>query len=153
MQSCINLRTFVLMNRIYVDLDDTICDYTGAYNRSKVMKPEIEYPQSVYGFYLNLKMFDRVNFHLGMLEHAGYDVWLLSRPSFKNPLCYTEKRLWVENNLGEEWVEKFILAPDKSLLIGDYLIDDKPWDDFQGKQFLIGSDEYPDWYTILDELT
>tara|TARA_R110000823_G_scaffold296080_3_gene416111 strand:+ start:46965 stop:47261 length:297 start_codon:yes stop_codon:yes gene_type:complete len=98
-------------------------------------------------------MFDRVNFHLGMLEHAGYDVWLLSRPSFKNPLCYTEKRLWVENNLGEEWVEKFILAPDKSLLIGDYLIDDKPWDDFQGKQFLIGSDEYPDWYTILDELT
>ena len=141
------------MKRVYVDLDDTICDYTGAYNHSKVMKPEIEYPQSVYGFYLNLKMFDRVNFHLGMLEHLGYDVWLLSRPSFKNPLCYTEKRLWVENNLGEEWVEKLILAPDKSLLIGDYLIDDKPWDGFQGKQLLFGSDEYPDWYAILDELT
>ena len=53
-----------------------------------------------------------------------YVVHILSAPSVFNPLCYTEKRLWVENYPGFEFVHKLILATNKGLLEGDYLIDD-----------------------------
>lgn len=37
-------------------------------------------------------------------------------------------------------------------MIGDYLIDDKPWDKFQGEQILFGSEEFPNWNSILERL-
>lgn len=70
--------------------------------------------------------------------------WILTCPSYKNPMSYTEKRLWIEDHLGFNWCRKLINSPDKSLLIEDYLIDDKPWPGFQGTQLLFGSEDYPD---------
>jgi 5'(3')-deoxyribonucleotidase len=54
----------------------------------------------------------------------NYDVWILTRPSYKN-INYSEKAQWVLNHLGYDVQEKTIMCGDKSLLKGDYLIDDE----------------------------
>lgn len=40
--------------------------------------------------------------------------------------CMSEKYMWVEKHLGEEWIDDLIFTRDKTILLGDYLIDDKP---------------------------
>lgn len=40
---------------VYVDMDDVICDYRKAYNVARQEKPEIVYPQSLYGFFADLE--------------------------------------------------------------------------------------------------
>ena len=132
--------------RIYVDMDDTICDFSSSYRHKYTH--ELQYPQSQIDFFRKLKPIKNSLISLSILSD-NYDVWILTRPSIINPMCYTEKRLWVEDHLGIDWCKKLIICPDKSLMIGDYLIDDKPWTEFKGTQLLFGSDKYPDWESIL----
>jgi 5'-nucleotidase len=37
-----------------------------------------------------------------------------------------EKYQWTEQHLGNEWAKKVILTRDKTLVKGDFLIDDRP---------------------------
>lgn len=39
---------------------------------------------------------------------------------------FTDKALWVQSRLGDWWLERLMMARDKTLVHGDYLIDDKP---------------------------
>lgn len=126
---------------IYVDMDDTICDFSGAAKQALIDEPNILYPQSQYGFFTSLEPIKGAIVTLNMLA-LRYDVWILTRPSVLNPLCYTEKRVWVEKHLGLDWCHKLIMCPDKSLLRGDYLIDDVVWPGFVGKQYRFGPNHY-----------
>lgn len=132
---------------MYVDMDDTICDFTSEYTRMREKVPGISWPQSQYGFFVNLEPIEDAVISLTVLQ-AHYDVWILTRPSVLNPLCYTEKRMWIENHLGLEWCHKLILCPDKSLLKGDILIDDVLWKDFEGEQILFGQGEFKTWNNV-----
>jgi 5'(3')-deoxyribonucleotidase len=135
--------------RIYVDLDDTMCDYSTAFHDAIKRNPDIKQPQSQYDFFRKLKPIkDAIESFLKLSNY--FDVWILTRPSMKNPLCYTEKRIWVEENLGYSWVERLIISPDKSLLKGHYLIDDHYWKDFEGEKILFGSEEFPDWKSVME---
>jgi 5'-nucleotidase len=136
---------------VYVDMDDVLCEYKQGHESFSRKFPGIKYPQSIPGFYLNLADIDYAIWGINTLA-MHFDVWILTRPSYMNPLCYTEKRKWVENYLGIGWCKKLILCPDKSLMKGDYLIDDQPWPEFEGQQYLFGSDEYPDWESITMDL-
>jgi 5'(3')-deoxyribonucleotidase len=101
------------------------------------------------GFYRSL---EPIKHAVECIEKLGemYDIWFLTRPSYKNPHCYTEKRLWIEDKFGIDMCSKLILCPDKSLIKGegDYLIDDYPWPGFEGTQLLFGSDEYSTWFRV-----
>lgn len=55
-----------------------------------------------------------------------YDVFLVTSPWHTNPTCSQDKLDWVREHLGEAWVDKVIITKDKTLIDGDYLIDDKP---------------------------
>lgn len=128
-------------------MDDVLCDYVAERNKKLLENPDILYPQSQYGFFTNLEPIE------GAIEGVNYlrtkfDVYILTRPSYKNPLCYTEKRIWIEKHFGLEFCKNLIIAYDKSLLRGDYLIDDVRWDDFEGKQLLFGSDEFKNWEKV-----
>ena len=82
-----------------------------------------------------------------------YDVWILTSPSYHNPLCYSEKREWVETYLGLETCRKLIISPNKGLLKGDYLIDDNIHDGFEGELIHFGlNKKYPDWISVLNYL-
>lgn len=139
---------------IYIDMDDVLCDFTGAYNEHIQSCPKMKYPQAQVDFFRNLKPIKGAikAFHkLSKLPNT--DVYILSAPSEYNPISYMEKRIWVEKHLGFETVSRLILSPNKALLKGDYLIDDhtegKGQDQFEGKLINFGSDEFPDWKAVL----
>ena len=53
-------------------------------------------------------------------------VYLCTTPWYRNSTCVQDKMDWVEDNLGKRWIRKMIITPDKSLIKGDILFDDKP---------------------------
>lgn len=57
------------------------------------------------------------------LQDAGHDVWIVSKPLEASRSCASDKFEWVEEHF-PSLVGKLILAPDKGLVKGDYLIDD-----------------------------
>lgn len=131
---------------IYIDMDDTLCDYTKHYNSYKILYPNNQYPQSIYKFFETIPPIPKAIETVKKLN-AVYDVWILTRPSVFNPLCYTEKRNWIEQHLGIEYCHKLIISPNKTLLKGGYLIDDVKWD-FDGVQLQYGTSKYKDWNDI-----
>ena len=140
---------------VYIDMDDTLCDFKKAWHKARQAQPEVAYPQSLEGFFLNLApiegAIDTVN---ELRQH--FDVYILTAPSYKNPLCYTEKRLWVEKHFALEFTQKLIICDHKNLLIGVFLIDDyqsgKGQEAFGGKLIHFGSDTYPNWAAVKNAL-
>ena len=138
---------------IYVDMDFTLCDFKKSYDQVLQSNPEIKYPQSVPGFFRGLEPIpDAINTYRWLNKQERFSVFILTAPSIKNPLCYTEKRLWVEDHLGIKAVDGLIISPHKGLNKGDYLIDDnvqgKGQEFFEGHLIEFGSTHYPDWVSI-----
>ena len=140
---------------IYIDMDGVLCDFNKAAEASLKAKPYIKYPQMQYGFFADLEEIDKAieSVHF-LMKQTIFDVYILTAPSIYNPLCYTEKRVWIEKHLGMELVKKLIISPHKGLNKGNYLIDDfasgKGQDKFEGKLLHFGSDTYPNWKAVID---
>jgi 5'(3')-deoxyribonucleotidase len=85
-----------------------------------------------------------------------YDVWNHTRPSIKNTNSYTEKAEWIKKYFGEDMLFKLILCPDKSLVKGDFLIDDDHrhgQTEFEGEHIHFGKDEkFMNWSQVVDYL-
>jgi 5'(3')-deoxyribonucleotidase len=138
---------------VYIDLDDTLCDYSSAFEQSKVDNPDCDFPQSVEGFFLGLApLKDAVTTYQWLSACPKLDVYLLSAPSVHNTHCYTEKRIWVERHLGFEAVDRLIISSHKNLCRGDYLIDDyasgKGQEGFDGRLIHFGSEQFSNWQTV-----
>jgi len=138
---------------IYIDMDDVICEFSKQFEKDFAKNPKIAFPQSQWGFFSKLLPVTGATDSLAaLLSSEVYDPYILTAPSVKNPLCYTEKRIWVEEHLGMAYVERLIISPNKSLLKGSYLIDDnisgKGQEAFEGEVLQFGSSKYPDWSSI-----
>lgn len=130
-------------------MDDTICNFFNGVLNYKRKYPTILYPQSIPGFFINLEPIEGAIDSVNLLTEK-YDVYILTRPSVKNPLCYTEKRMWIEKHFGLEFCSKLIICPNKALLKGDYLIDDFIWAGFEGYQIVYKSSEFPNWLKVME---
>lgn len=143
--------------RVYIDMDGVMCDIAAAYRRVWAKDPAVEYPQSIPGIFLSLDPIDGAKESIGRLRgDPRFDVWVLSAPSVRNPHCYTEKRLWIEQHFDYQFAKRLILCTDKGLLIGDVLVDDfangKGQDRFDGQLIQFGTTKYPDWMCVESEL-
>lgn len=131
--------------RLYIDMDGVLADFIGSYR--KWYNPDTnKFPQSNWGFFANLDPIEEAIETVKMLMEY-YDIWILTRPSYMNPLCYTEKRIWIEKYFGLDFCQKLIICSDKSLLKGDYLIDDTiehGQKEFEGTLLHFGHD-FKDW--------
>jgi len=139
---------------IYVDMDDVLCDYRSSYNAALKKNPEIKYPQSQIDFFRKLiPVNGAIEGFKYLLNLSQYDVYILTAPSIKNPLCYLEKRLWVEDYFGIEVVNKLIIASNKGLLKGAFLIDDmvngRGQENFEGEIIHFGSEKFFTWNDII----
>jgi len=135
--------------RVFVDMDHVMADFNKSYVAVKAQVPTMKFPQSLPGFFASLEPIEGAVVGYRWL-HDNFDTWVLTRPSYMNPHCYTDKRLWVEHHLGMDICQRLILCPDKSLVKGDYLIDDMPWPGFDGKQLQFGPfGEYHDWDAVV----
>ena len=146
------------MTRIYIDMDHTFCNFNDArleWAKRAVSETEQKWPWSMVGFFESLLPNEgAIDFWLKW--ESSCDLWFLTRPSFYNRHCYTEKANGVFRYLGERGLKKLILSPNKSLLIGDILIDDHDQDgqkEFNGLWWRYGSLEFPDWKTVDKQLT
>jgi 5'-nucleotidase len=142
------------MKRIYVDMDEVLCDFKKGIKKSFIENPYQKFPQSKWGFFLKLEPMPDAIESFNLLKEE-YDMYILTRPSFMNVNCYTEKVQWVWDHLGFDVVKKTILIPDKSLVKGDYLIDDSISDgqnDFEGELIRFGSEKFPTWKEVVEYL-
>ena len=140
---------------IYIDMDDVLCNFSKARAKALEIEPETIYPQSQYGFFRNLEpMEEAIKSVHTLLDDDKFDVYILTAPSVLNPMCYTEKRDWVEKHLGMDMAHRLIISPHKNLNKGDYLIDDniegKGQERVEGTLIHFGSNDYPDWNSVMD---
>lgn len=141
---------------IYVDMDGTFVDFEKSYNKRKSENPLVGYPQSEYGFFENLEPLEGAVEAVKQLQNCGlYEVFFLTAPSEKNPLCYTEKRNSIAKLCGEKWLERLIISPIKSVYKGHYLIDDhtnkgQPY--FEGEHIHFSTEKFPNWKAVLEYL-
>ena len=141
-----------MKKKVYVDMDGVLCDFYGASVKAKAINPAQPFPQSQWGFFLKLEEIEDAVESYRLLE-TKYDVWILTRPSLKNVNCYTEKIQWVWDHLGEDVAKKTILIPDKSLVKGDYLIDDQGGfgqEEFEGEWLHFGQEKFPNWRAVVE---
>jgi hypothetical protein len=142
---------------VYVDMDDVLCDFTGAYQAYRRTQPHIPFPQSIPGFFEGLRPIEGAIESVNRLRASGiFEVYVLTAPSTRNPLSYTEKRIWIERHFDYEFTKQLIICSNKGLLKGDYLIDDnirgKGQERFAGRLLHFGSAWCPDWSFLMNEL-
>lgn len=137
--------------RIFIDMDNTICNYMKKREQVIQALPSIKYPQSLPKFFEDMEPMNDAIEVVNWLRKI-HDVYILSAPSGKNVLSYTEKRVWVEKYFDYDLAERLILSNYKDFLKGDVLIDDhkdgKGQDRFEGELILYGGLKYPTWMKI-----
>jgi 5'-nucleotidase len=137
---------------ILVDQDDVIADFNGYFltlwrqkypnlpyvpnEERKSYQTINDYPENladkvkdIYyqeGFFKNLPLIGGAKEGMEEIKNMGNDVFICTSPITKYDYCVKEKYEWVEKYLGKEWTTKIILTRDKTLIHGDYLIDDNP---------------------------
>ena len=88
-----------------------------------------------------------------LVQH--FDTYILSTAPWNNPSAWSDKLLWVKENLGELASRRLILTHHKNLNTGDYLIDDRTArgaDKFAGEHIHFGTKKFPDWQSVMNYL-
>jgi 5'(3')-deoxyribonucleotidase len=107
---------------VYIDMDDTLADFWSA-ARSPGGTTVLEHKMWDKDFFLNLEPTPGSKGAVHEIIKLGYDVWILSQPLAECPESYSDKAKWIQLHFPQLY-KKIILTQDKSLKIGDYLIDD-----------------------------
>jgi 5'(3')-deoxyribonucleotidase len=145
---------------IFIDMDGVLVDAEGGMKKWSdklgISTKEL-FNKKFYhipGFYRNLPPIqDAVDSFNKLCKK--YEVYILSAPSWENPSSYTDKRLWVEEYLGDSAYKRLILSNDKSLFTGRALIDDRlkyGVTKFKGEHIHFGTEKFKNWTMILDYL-
>ena len=142
---------------LYIDMDGVLCDFDSkaAMTPKHVKDKYGDNLHRVPGFYRDLQPLPgAIKAYKELCKH--YDVYIASTPSWSNPSCWIDKRLWVQQYLGQDAYKKLILTSNKGLLKGTcdkgfsyYLIDDNVWngvEDFEGIHLHFGTDpQFMNW--------
>ncbi len=78
------------------------------------------------GFFANLPMVEGSREALYELRDTDHTIIICTSDIFANKTGLSDKRTWVQKHLGEDLAKTMIFTRDKTLIRGDYLIDDKP---------------------------
>jgi 5'-nucleotidase len=145
------------MKTLYLDMDGVLVDI--------VNSCEAKYGKAVEKSISNLldtdsELFLQADPMPGAIEAynklaAKFEVYILTTVPWNNLDAFKAKRLWVEKHLGQPAYKRVITCHHKNLLRGDYLIDDRTVNgaqEFTGKFIQFGTEEFPDWDSVLSYL-
>ncbi len=145
---------------IFIDMDGVLADAEAGMDKWSLklgLSTRELFDKKFYhmpGFYRNLPpMAGAVDAFIRISNN--YEVYILTAPSWENTSCYTDKRIWVEEHLGENAYKRLIISNDKSLFSGKALIDDRTKygvTKFKGEHIHFGSDKFPEWNSVLNYL-
>ena len=142
---------------LYFDMDNVLVDFkSGITVLSESIKKQYEGKiDEVPHIFSCMKPIDGAIEAFKKLSEK-YDCYILSTSPWNNPTAASDKFEWVKKYLGDYGYKRLILSHHKNLNKGDYLIDDRPTkcgvDKFEGEVIVFGSDEYPDWESVLKYL-
>jgi 5'-nucleotidase len=78
------------------------------------------------GFIANLDIVDGAKEAVLEMLAADIDVRFCTAPLSNYENCVGEKYIWIEKHFGRELTNRVIFSKDKTLIHGDFLIDDRP---------------------------
>lgn len=131
-------------------MDGVIADYN---RMAKKMGYDLNDASRHPGFFASLLPIDGAIEAIDQLNKV-YDVYILTAASWSNPISFAEKIEWIKKYF-PSMIKRTIFSDDKSLLVGDYLIDDRDVNkqsEFDGKWIKFGSDPYVTWSDVLNVL-
>lgn len=137
---------------ILVDLDGVMADWGANYDKHLNLNPKLAHiprtaNQLSFGIMDNLPPDDRQGIldimnkerfyaelepipgsveAVRQMVEDGHTVFIVTSPWIGNVSCLQDKQDWVEKHIGKGWAERLILTRDKTVVLGDILIDDKP---------------------------
>ncbi len=158
---------YMNMKTILIDLDGPVANFEkGFVERWKVKFPNEnyipieerkmfylvkEYPQDQKekvesiileeGFFSSLEPTEGSIESIKEIQNAGHKIFFCTAGIYDNKNCLTEKKLWVENYFGHDLARTIVFTKDKTVIRGDYLIDDNP--------NIIMGEYIPEWELIL----
>lgn len=75
-----------------------------------------------------------------LMHENKHEIFFLTSPMVSNPTCASDKLKWIAEVFGNKWARRTIITCDKTVVHGDWLIDDKP---------VIRGIQAPKWQHIL----
>ncbi len=145
---------------IYIDMDGVLVDFDSAKeqldnNTLTKYKGELD---NVPNIFSKMKPMPQAIASIHQLAEY-YDLYILSTAPWNNSTAWSDKIEWIHRYFGQGkdclFYKRVILSHNKDLNIGDYLIDDRTKNgasQFKGKHIHFGSEEFPDWTSIVDYL-
>jgi len=141
---------------VYVDMDNVLVDFQSAFPKlsKDVLEEYKDDKDDIPGIFSLMKpMPGAIESFIELTKH--FDTYILSTAPWNNPSAWSDKLLWVKNNLGEYASRRLILTHHKNLNTGDYLIDDRTArgaDKFAGEHIHFGKNKFPDWQSVMKYL-
>jgi len=139
--------------RVFVDMDNVLVDFeSGLAQVSEEIKKEyVGRLDEIPGLFGLMKPMPGAIDAMHKLQ-KHYDLFILSTAPWKNPSAWSDKVKWVTQYLDDVFHKRIVITHRKDLCQGDYLIDDRGKNgtsDFTGEWIEFGSENFPDWYSVL----
>lgn len=141
---------------LYIDMDNVLVDFASgiAHLPADTVAEFSERLDDVPGIFALMEPVDGAVEAFELLSGL-FDTYILSTSPWENPSAWSDKLLWVKQHLGPPAYKRLILTHHKNLNSGDYLVDDRTKngvDQFRGEHIHFGSEQYPNWETVVEYL-